>query len=84
MAVGGAAGLFASLIFHDLAHSLVARRFGIPITGITLFIFGGVAHMEEEPPSPPCGKLQSDRRGEQRRSWEMAFDKRKRLGDFER
>lgn len=52
MAVVGAAGLFASLIFHELAHSLVARRFGIPIKGITLFIFGGVAHMEEEPPSP--------------------------------
>ncbi len=50
MGVIGAAGLFASLIFHELAHSLVARRYGIPIKGITLFIFGGVAHMEEEPP----------------------------------
>ncbi|ALA59137.1 site-2 protease family protein [Nitrospira moscoviensis] len=52
MALVGAAGLFASLIFHELAHSLVARRFGIPIKGITLFIFGGVAHMDEEPPGP--------------------------------
>jgi Zn-dependent protease/predicted transcriptional regulator len=52
MALVGAAGLFASLIFHELAHSLVARRFGIPMKGITLFIFGGVAHMDEEPPNP--------------------------------
>jgi len=52
MAVLGAVGLFASLVFHEMAHSLVARRFGIPIKGITLFIFGGVAHLEEEPPNP--------------------------------
>jgi Zn-dependent protease/CBS domain-containing protein len=51
MAVVGAAGLFASLIFHELAHSVVARRFHIPVKGITLFIFGGVAQMEEEPPN---------------------------------
>lgn len=48
----GAIGLFGSLIFHELSHSLVARRFGIPMRGITLFIFGGVAHMEDEPPTP--------------------------------
>ncbi|MBD3291149.1 CBS domain-containing protein, partial [candidate division KSB1 bacterium] len=39
------------IIVHELAHSLVARRFGMPIKGITLFIFGGVAEMNEEPPS---------------------------------
>lgn len=48
----GAIGLFGSLILHELSHSLVARRFGIPMRGITLFIFGGVAHMEDEPPTP--------------------------------
>ncbi len=52
MGILGAIGLFGSLIFHELSHSLVARRFGIRMKGITLFIFGGVAHMEDEPPSP--------------------------------
>ncbi|MGE4014660.1 MAG: site-2 protease family protein, partial [Alphaproteobacteria bacterium] len=47
----GALGLFVSILSHELAHSVVARRFGIPIRGITLFIFGGVAEMEDEPPS---------------------------------
>jgi Zn-dependent protease/predicted transcriptional regulator len=52
MGVTGALGLFASIIFHELAHSFVARRRGIPIKSITLFIFGGVAQMDKEPPSP--------------------------------
>jgi Zn-dependent protease/CBS domain-containing protein len=51
MGAAGALGLFLSIIFHELSHSLVARRFGIPMKGITLFIFGGVAEMSEEPPS---------------------------------
>ncbi len=51
MGLAGALGLFASLIFHELCHSIVARRYGIPIKGITLFIFGGVAQMDDEPPS---------------------------------
>lgn len=52
LGVGGAIGLFASIIFHELSHSLVARRFGLPMRGITLFIFGGVAEMDDEPSSP--------------------------------
>ncbi len=51
MGVAGAAGIFLSIVFHELAHSLVARRYGLPMKGITLFIFGGVAEMTEEPPS---------------------------------
>lgn len=51
LGIGGALGLFFSIIFHEFSHALVARRFNIPIAGITLFIFGGVAEMEEEPPS---------------------------------
>lgn len=48
----GALALFASLVVHELCHSLVARRFDMPMEGITLFMFGGVAQMTREPPSP--------------------------------
>ena len=52
MGVGVAVGLLFSIIFHEMSHCLVAKRQGIAIQGITLFLFGGVAEMEEEPPSP--------------------------------
>jgi Zn-dependent protease len=52
MGVAGAAGLFISIVFHEFWHSLVARQFGLPMKGITLFIFGGVAEMGEEPTNP--------------------------------
>jgi len=43
---------FASVVAHELAHSLVGRANGIPIVSITLFIFGGVAQMTKEAPRP--------------------------------
>src|SRR6056297_3037103 len=51
MGVIGALGLFASILAHELGHAVVARRFDLPMRGITLFIFGGVAEMSKEPPS---------------------------------
>jgi Zn-dependent protease/predicted transcriptional regulator len=52
MGVAGAVGLFLSIVFHELWHSLIARRFGLKMRGITLFLFGGVSEMTDEPPSP--------------------------------
>ena len=52
MGISVAIGVLISIVLHEFSHSLVARQFGMPIRGITLFIFGGVAEMEEEPPSP--------------------------------
>lgn len=52
MGAFGALGLFCSIILHEIMHSVLARKSGLPIRGITLFIFGGVAEMDEEPSSP--------------------------------
>jgi Zn-dependent protease/CBS domain-containing protein len=51
MGIAGAIGLFFSIVFHEFCHSLVARKFGLSMKGITLFLFGGVAEMSEEPAS---------------------------------
>ena len=52
MGVFGALGLFLSIIIHEFSHSLVARKYGMDIKGITLFVFGGVAEMKDEPETP--------------------------------
>lgn len=43
---------FASLLAHELAHAIVARRNGVPVDGITLWLLGGVARLREEASSP--------------------------------
>ncbi|MFB6173661.1 MAG: CBS domain-containing protein [Halobacteriales archaeon] len=44
-----AVGLFVGVILHELGHSLVAMRYGFPIDSITLWIFGGIAHLTDMP-----------------------------------
>jgi Zn-dependent protease len=52
--IAGVSGIFffASIIIHELAHSLIARRAGIPVRAITLFMLGGVSQITRDAPRP--------------------------------
>lgn len=52
MAVATVIGLIASIIAHEVAHAVIAEYYHMPIIGITLFIFGGVAEMRGDPSHP--------------------------------
>jgi len=51
-AVVSSLAFFTSILLHELAHSLVAKREGLPVKSITLFIFGGVSALGSEPETP--------------------------------
>jgi Zn-dependent protease len=44
--------LAVSVLAHELGHSVVSLRLGIPIKRVTLFLFGGLAELDHEPPTP--------------------------------
>ena len=50
--LGTAIVFFLSLLAHEVAHALVARRHGVEVMGLTLWLFGGVATLGSEPPTP--------------------------------
>ncbi|MUV91037.1 CBS domain-containing protein [Halapricum sp. CBA1109] len=49
MGLAAALGLFTGVVLHELGHSFVAIRYGYPISSITLWLFGGIAQLEEMP-----------------------------------
>jgi Zn-dependent protease/CBS domain-containing protein len=52
LGIGSAMVFFLSVLLHELSHSVMARSLGIPVSGITLFIFGGVTTTDEEAKTP--------------------------------
>lgn len=56
-AIAAAILFYVSLLAHELSHALVARRNGVKVAGITLWLFGGVSRLEGEPSSAPAEAL---------------------------
>jgi len=52
LGLAGALGLFFCILVHEFAHALVARRHGVRVGSVTLFVFGGVGDLRDEPPTP--------------------------------
>jgi len=52
LAIGFGIAIAASIVIHELSHSLTARVYGLPVRRITLFAFGGVSQIEGEAPTP--------------------------------
>ena len=77
LAVASALLFFGSILLHELGHAFVAIRNGIGISGITLWMFGGVARLERDTDTPGNGVQDRDRRprghgrdrGRLRRGW---------------
>jgi len=52
LAVASAAGFFGSILLHEMGHAFAAKRSGIGIRTIRLWLFGGIAEMDQESPNP--------------------------------
>jgi Zn-dependent protease len=50
--IGASLLFFASVLAHEMAHSLVAQAQGVSVRSITLFLFGGISNIQRNPPSP--------------------------------
>jgi Zn-dependent protease/CBS domain-containing protein len=57
VALGAAVALVVSILVHELSHAIVGRAYGVRIPRITLFVFGGMAHMQGEPSTPKAELL---------------------------